>query len=231
LAFSLDIPSRLLWQGPRSSSPIVAIGPISYGDPENWPTPNPAVHQFYIENLTTFAHWLIGRGYRILLFVSSGADRAAAGTLRERLQERYGPDVLRRVLEPPVTRVHEMLEEISKADLVVASRLHGVLLSHLLRKPVLAISWDRKVGAHMDDLGQAPYCVNIAQADFQLLCDTFAVLERNALQVREHIDAYIHSIRPLIDAQYDRLLQLCENHSPEPKGSSPCHSSRSHSLA
>ena len=175
LAFSLDIPSRLLCQGSRSSARIVAIVPISYGDPKHWPTHAPAAHRFYIENLTTFAHWLIGRGYRILLFVSSGADRAAARTLRERLQERYGPDLLQHVLEPPVTRSPRMLEEISKADLVVASRLHGVLLSHLLRKPVLAISWDRKINTHMDELGQSPYCVNIARADFQLLRDTFLV--------------------------------------------------------
>jgi polysaccharide pyruvyl transferase WcaK-like protein len=59
---------------------------------------------------------------------------------------------------------------------VVASRLHGIILTHLLGKPALAISYDRKVRAHAEDMGQERFCVDLRGCTSQQLMDSFGKL-------------------------------------------------------
>ena len=48
---------------------------------------------------------------------------------------------------------------------MVTSRFHGAVLSSLLHKPILAISYERKIRQLMDDLSQTRYCCNIDDFD------------------------------------------------------------------
>lgn len=49
-------------------------------------------------------------------------------------------------------------------EIVVTSRFHGVLLSQLHEKPVLAISYHKKIDCLMDDTGQGDFVVPITSS-------------------------------------------------------------------
>ena len=180
---------------------------MCYGKPEYWPTPDPVTYNRYLDALTDFTNWLIQRGYRILLFVSARYDRGATEDLKDRLRERHGQETLTHLVEPSISCVDELLREVSSAEFVVATRFHGVLLSHILLKPVIAISWDRKVDAHMEDVQQLTYCLDIRHLNTRQLRESFALLEANATQVREDINKSMSAYRLVLDSEYERLLQ------------------------
>jgi polysaccharide pyruvyl transferase WcaK-like protein len=210
LAFSLDL-SRY---APDNSadvrerpSRVVAISPVSFGYPGRWPWQDLVTYNQYLDTLAEFTYWLIQRGYRILLFVSTRADRGALDELKVRMGERYGRDILIHLAEPSISSFEDILSQVNKVDFVVATRFHGVVLSHVLSKPVIAISYDRKVDAHMKDVEQNRYNLNILHVDFRQLCESFVLLETNATQVRGHINKCINAFRVKLDNQYERLVR------------------------
>ena len=99
-----------------------------------------------------------------------------------------------------------LLKAISGADLIIASRLHGVILSHLNATPVLAFSFDPKVDAQMNAMGQQAYCLSIDHLQLDTLIERFNVLK--VLREREsaHIRCTALAFRDLLDQQYDRIL-------------------------
>lgn len=207
LAFSLRVADTSRRR--NSSEPgVVGLSPMIYGHAKHWPTSRPAVYEEYSRRLATFAQWLLDRGHTLLLFESSSADRIASADLKARLAELAGPVTGQRILHPEVETVEQFFNEVAAADCVVASRLHGVLMSHMLGKPVVAISFDRKVDAHMDSVAQTQYRVDITQFEVADLIERFTALERNAESERATVARHVAHSRALLDAQYDTLFQL-----------------------
>lgn len=206
LALSLDMTPFASRAVSSAAQTVVAVSPINYGNPLYWPTADPEVYVNYIAALADFVHWLVQRGHQILLFRSGSADRHAIADLKVHLAEKYGKGVLDHLREPEIDRFQDLLTEVSKADFVVASRLHGVILSHLLRKPVVAISFNRKVTAHMEDINQSRYTVNIHTLGFRELRDRFEHLEANATRVRASIDTAIDGWQGDLSDQYEIII-------------------------
>jgi hypothetical protein len=98
------------------------------------------------------------------------------------------------------------LKGISRADLTVASRLHGVILSHLNGTPVLALSFDPKVDAHMSAVGQQDYCLNIDRLQFDVLVKRFNALKIRRENEAAHIRRRGLAFRRHLDTQYDRIF-------------------------
>jgi polysaccharide pyruvyl transferase WcaK-like protein len=207
LAFSLRVPVAPHRRRPGEAA-IVGVSPMVYGHAKHWPTKRHALYEEYSRRLAGFAHWLLDQGHTLLLFQSSGADRIAAADLKARLLELAGPSVVRRIVEPEVRTVDRFFGEVAAADYVVASRLHGVLMSHMLGKPVLAISFDRKVDAHMESMGQTQYCVDIGRFETADLITRFGALEENAPADREEILERVRQFRSALDTQFEALLDL-----------------------
>jgi polysaccharide pyruvyl transferase WcaK-like protein len=93
----------------------------------------------------------------VVLFTSERTDRDVVKLVREHFEGQG---------EPPLEcslpdRLDELLRTLSGLDAIVTSRLHGIILSHVLGKPAAALSYDRKVRAHMNDMGQEAYCMDI----------------------------------------------------------------------
>ena len=208
LAFSLSLTATPNEQRPTGKAAVVGLSPMVYGHAEHWPTARPEVYERYSSRLAAFAHWLLERGHTLLVFRSSGADRVAIADFKARLLELAGPEACRRIVEPETTTVQQFFTEVAAADLVVASRLHGVLMSHLLHRPVLAISFDRKVDAQMEGMAQTQYRVDITTFEVADLVERFTALERNADTERATITGHIARSRVELDAQFDTLLAL-----------------------
>jgi polysaccharide pyruvyl transferase WcaK-like protein len=207
IAFSMEFSAAPSGRA-GGSGRIVGVSPMIYGHARHWPTERAAVYEGYSRRLAEFAEWLLERGNTLLLFHSSSADRVAIADLKSRLGERLGAAAGRRVLEPPIHTVAQFFDEVAKADCVVASRLHGVLMSHLLDKPVLAISFDRKVDAHMESVAQSDYRVDISRFEVAELIERFQDLERNADSVRATVARHVAEFRHALADQYDALLDL-----------------------
>src|SRR5439155_5150292 len=75
---------------------------------------------------------------------------------------------------PMIATFDDLIAQISRAGIVVASRFHGVLLSLLLEKPVLTLSHHPKVASLMQHVGQTDYILDIGTFDAETAAVRFA---------------------------------------------------------
>ncbi len=188
---------------------VVGISPMVYLSPQVWPEQDSKIYGQYLGVLGEFATQALEAGHTIVLFTSASMDQFAVDSLAIMLQQNpnrhlWG-DRLRQVKQ---TTLDNQLNEIRKFDLVVASRLHGVILSHLLGKPVLAVSYDRKVDAHMEAMEQKRFCLNLRDCILAQLQNGFASLAAESGAVSAAIRARVEEFGQELDQQYDRVVQL-----------------------
>ena len=206
LAFSYDLRSMLRDTHQRRSEVVIAVSPIAYLSRYAWPVKDAAVFERYFDQLCTFICELISLGNTVLLFSTDTCDRHVVADLMARLSTKGELVKEGRLLLAYPDSPRELLEKLVNVDLVVASRLHGVLLSHLLSLPVMAISYDRKVDTYMQDMGMADYCVDIHKLDAKLLSTKFEALRLNQQDIRSQLAEKKAVYARDLQAQYERVL-------------------------
>ncbi len=189
---------------------VVGISPMVYQSPQScWPESDAKVYESYLQLLCEFAARVLEAGHTVVLFTSSQMDRLAVENLQAKLgQHPQNASWGGRLRQVEQTCVNELLEKIRAMDVVVGSRLHGILLSHLLGKPALAVSYDRKVRAHAEDMGQERFCLDLMDCTSSQLFDAFARLASESTAVSAAIRARVRERSQKLDQQYDLLVHL-----------------------
>lgn len=217
LAFSLDPPEHISASNQAANGLLIGIGPISFGHPDRWPAQQLAVYDNYVKELAAFVIALAKLGHRVLFFSSSSADRGAILDIKNLVNVQSDSDnasILNSCCYPTINTTEDLLEHLTTVDCVVASRLHGVLLSHVLEKPAIAISWDRKVEAHMRQMNQMDFCLDIHNLTFDGIFEKFIKIERNLAKTRAAIAPYVQDFRKELRQQYERLIELADSKKP-----------------
>ena len=185
----------------RLNAGVVGISPMAYCDPRVWPVKDGAVYQRYVEQLARFVVRLTDTGRRVVLFSTDTCDRlvmddvwAAAGC----------PVLARRA---NTTTLPALFGELAQLDVVLASRLHGVILAHLAECPVVALSYDWKVAQHMAEMGQTEYCVEIDAFDVPALAVVLERLEDRSDAVRATLRQRLGDYRSRVQRQFEETLQ------------------------
>lgn len=206
IALALPLSARRI-QGANRKVSRVGICPIAFARQGTWPVADAEVYSRYLEELAAFVSSITARGLRVLLYTTGRMDRATV------------TELVTRVLQAPATRsdlievadtstVGRLLDALATCDLVVASRLHGVILAHCLALPTLAISFDRKVKAHMSDVGQSALCVDIRRFDRDGLLALFEDLTARAGEVSDELREFLGRVERPLAQQFDRLTEL-----------------------
>jgi len=99
-----------------------------------------------------------------------------------------------------------LLEQIASIDLLVTSRLHGVILSYLHLKPAIALSYDPKIESVMERYGQSAYCLEIGKAVTEDLVSRLQGLLGELTGARKRIRSALVEDRSKLEEQYDRLF-------------------------
>lgn len=145
---------------PTSDAPI-AVSPMAFRSPVSWPDKDEAAYHSYINRLGDTVVALIAAGRSVTVFTTDGQDMRAATDLMLYLGHQLGPELLPRVVRKDTDSVSAAIAVIRHSELVIASRLHGVILSHVSARPVIALSYDWKVDQHMLDMAQTDLCLSI----------------------------------------------------------------------
>jgi polysaccharide pyruvyl transferase WcaK-like protein len=153
--------------------------------------------------------WLIEEGYDLAFFPTQlRMDPFVIQDIKQVMKQVGGDQPMDRVVESPVQTVEELVDRISATDIVVAARFHGVLISYLLNKPVLGISYHQKTEELMTVIGQEDYVVDMKDCNLPNLVRTFNLLSTNAVAVKREIEGRVLEYRRVLDEQYDRLFSL-----------------------
>jgi polysaccharide pyruvyl transferase WcaK-like protein len=185
----------------------IGISPIAYLQKDHWPRTDAAVFGRYAESLAYFIGALLGRGHEVVLFATDAPDREVTKLLMSDLERHCSHDRRMKLRAAQVDCVSELLMELARLDCVVASRLHGVILSHLCAKPVLAISYDRKVKHYMEDMEQSMHCLDIHSVRAEELEKALDQLWLRQDVAKTTIKRKARVYRQKLAAQYEELAR------------------------
>jgi polysaccharide pyruvyl transferase WcaK-like protein len=205
-----DSAYALQWDASAASAPVrdrpvvgLAPMPFPFCDPREYASGHQEVYEEYLRKFAAFAAYL-AREHRLEMFGSdAGADASAIEDLRQILKNNHGIDV------PPCGPAHtvdELLSRMSAMDYVVTCRFHGVVLAHILNKPIIGIAHHPKVSHLMQALGMGKYCADIRTFDPSHLCMAFAELASNDSKIRQRMAISLEQYRSDVARQFDRLF-------------------------
>src|SRR6202034_1929982 len=100
----------------------------------------------------------------------------------------------------------KLLARTAALDYVVTCRFHGVVLAHLLNKPMLGVAHHPKVSTAMADIGLADYCFDIATFETNQLSDAFASLVSHRDEIKRQMEVSLAAYRAQLTNQFDELF-------------------------
>ncbi len=211
IAFSMplpDVPPPSRVSAKAKGRRIIAISPIVYAKPGSWPHEDRALYDQYLDQMALVVIQLLERDYLLLFVKSSRADQAAISDLVARLEGSTRSRAANQILIAEISTWQELLIQIQESELLIASRLHSIILGFVADKAAVAISFDPKVDWVMEDLAQSNYVLQIANfSSDAVIASVEHVLQRQAV-IKDEIVAYKHGVQAAFDSQYDFITGL-----------------------
>jgi|SRR3990170_2742464 len=187
--------------------PVVGIGLMSYPGKLSVENPNSATYTAYLEKLVIFVEWLLERGYDVRLLIGDLIyDEPAKNDFMELFRKSKSCHLVGRIIDEPILSVEHLLSQLAVIDFVVATRFHNVLLSIVLNKPVISISFHHKCVSLMNEIGLSDYCQDIHQLDVDRLVEQFCSVEKNADNLKLLMKQKTQEYRLALDDQYKLIF-------------------------
>jgi polysaccharide pyruvyl transferase WcaK-like protein len=216
-AYALDVSQYGGSDTPKVRKPVVGINPIGFCDPRIWPREDLRAYSRYLDNLAQFVVWLSSENYEVKIFSAErSVDAYAVEDLKDRLRTGLPATDLAEICAPPIETVEDLLTEMAGFDFVITSKFHGVVFSHLLAKPMVAISYHVKIDHLMQAVGDGQYCLNIESFDSPSLQRAFSTLADNGPAPRMKYREVVATRAGSLNHQFDDLF-VPENLQPRPR--------------
>ncbi len=207
--------------------PIIAVSPIAFAKPSNWPTPDREVHDRYVREMAKVISCLRRQGYFPIVVCSSlGDDESVIPEILAHVDEEANRSLREPVHFPKVETWREFVRVLRDVDYLVASRLHGTILGFLTQTPTVAISFDPKVDWVMEDLHQTEYLLQIRDFTAEQVLNrldrikTSASCRRRSIDLlsKEHSFARRRAIRHFVQTRHgaSQVAQLREKRGHQP---------------
>ena len=101
---------------------------------------------------------------------------------------------------------------ISECDLVLAERLHSLVIAAILRKPFVALVYDVKVQQLVEFLGMDQYAIDINQPfDHELLVDHVLAVYEQRTQLTERVATVADEAHDSLDRYFESVKQTIWN--------------------
>ena len=216
LAYSYHMPEIASRPAPAPTSSlakgVVGINPIPYYHETMWHEADKARYDEYVQTQAAFAVWLIRRGYQVLFFPTQlRADPVVIADIVQ-LLGRDHPDLAGYALIEPPMRTHEdLIAKMQGMDFVVAARFHGVLISHLLLRPVLGVCYHRKTSDLMAQMNQSACALDTEGCAPEALIERFSYMESHRESIAEEMARSLPSRRKALDSQYEKIFSLMKS--------------------
>ncbi|WP_029351187.1 polysaccharide pyruvyl transferase family protein [Bosea sp. 117] len=202
LAFALPAPSR---QERSGDAPLtVGLGVMAYYGWRNDRSGGAALHARYVGQIVRFARALLREGYRVRLLTGDTADRDTLDEIMSALVDAgHPPD---EVATAPINSLHDVMQQMARTDVVVATRYHNVVCALRMHRPVISIGYAAKNDVLLGKVGLAGFCQHIEALDLELLTRQFAELVASRAELEAQIGAAVDGFRRRLAAQEDALL-------------------------
>jgi polysaccharide pyruvyl transferase WcaK-like protein len=206
LAFSYDGSAPTPRPLASAERPTVALSPIAFLDPASWPAKDRRAYAAYVEQVVTLGRRLLEGGWNVILCTSDSPDIKTADEVYARVLSHSESRLEGRLVRADTPHLGAFLESLRVADVVIASRLHGVILAHLVGTPTIALSYDWKVDEHMRVMELERYRFPIGSFDANAVTRTAEAMLAEKEALSEAIAARCNAFAVEVLQQYDVAL-------------------------
>jgi polysaccharide pyruvyl transferase WcaK-like protein len=209
LAFGLESTAGLALRQQRiEQASYVVVMPVSE---QMWSNERHPAYELYIESFVSLCRWLLEIGVRVeLLSTQPSMERETLG----RVAAELGAANDGRCAVHHVESLEDFLDHAGGARLVVASRLHGLILSMVVGTPIVSVAPMRKMNRVMQDSGFGEFNLDIANINpgalIQMVSTAIEQEERLRVRVREMADAF----RMQVEKEFDVVLDVLRRSDP-----------------
>jgi polysaccharide pyruvyl transferase WcaK-like protein len=210
VAFSaneVDLPSSSAIRSAANGRTIIAVSPICYARPGSWPHEDAKSYQHYLHQMSQVISKLLERNYFVVMVRSALSDAIVIKEISDDLDEGSQAAPHNRIYVPPINNWRDLLSILRDVDIVIASRLHSAILSFVVNKPTIAVSFDAKVDRIMEDLGQTDYLLQIGDFSAEDVIDTLCRIEAKRSAAAEEIASYARRARFALEPQFDLIAR------------------------
>lgn len=185
----------------------VGINPMAYHDPRYWPNASAAKCREYLDKLTRIISWIAEQGDSVVLFPTQlRADTLVIGELWPVLDRICPPTERSRISAVLVDGLESQLAAMANFDLIIATRFHGVLMSYLVGKPTIGISYHPKIDDLMAYMGHPECAHSIDPLDVEAVKRTYIQLKARLKDSQKIILERGKAQREALTAMYDEMF-------------------------
>jgi polysaccharide pyruvyl transferase WcaK-like protein len=190
---------------PERGRRTVVVNPLPYFDPRYWAERDAAVYLRYVDLLAAFTRELLSRGYRVRFAPTQlRADPPVIADVVRALG-RPSDEAPGERIDPAVATFEDLIALLGEADVVVATRFHGVVLAQLIGRPTIGIAYRRSTTDLLIEVGQGAYVLDIRELTLAGLLARLAAIEADS-GAGERVRARMCEFRDALAAQYDLVL-------------------------
>ncbi len=122
--------------------------------------------------------------------------------------EQLGPAEAGKVIFEPSASLHDLMQQIARTDIVVASRYHNIVSALAMGRPAISLAYASKNDALLHDTGLSAFCHRIDSFDPETILSQidFAFAERTALT--RQVEAGVERYRSRLAGQEEILRAL-----------------------
>jgi len=145
----------------NSGDQRVGLGIMAYKGWKKQAADGAVIYDNYLDKMTELIEELLLDGRQVRLLTGDKGDLEAIYDL----QRRISATSLRSVIFEPVSSLNDLMQQIAKTDIVVASRYHNIVCSLSMSRPTISIGYARKNDALLNDTGLSEFCHHIESFD------------------------------------------------------------------
>jgi polysaccharide pyruvyl transferase WcaK-like protein len=184
----------------------VGINVMAIYDPRYWCEPDGSKYSQYVNNLAVFAQKLMRDNVDIFFFGTQKKDEPVIQDVLTVLGEKTDIVMDDARFSRYSETVYGLLDVIAEADIVVATRFHGTVLSLFSEKPTLGVCYYRKSADLLKAAGQGDYYVDIDNFDPEELYNKFNLLAAEKSREIKKLQKMNSEYSSLLADQYNAVL-------------------------
>jgi polysaccharide pyruvyl transferase WcaK-like protein len=183
----------------------IGVGVMGYRGWYGFGEDGAAIFAAYIEKMARFVAHLLQSGHNVRLLVGDqGDDRIAVETILKSAKDLSHEGAT--IVAEPISSLHDLMAQIARTDLVVATRFHNVVCSLKLGKPTISLGYARKNDVLMAQMGLGEYCDHVERFEVETLIRQLSDLVAHRSEVQARIEAQSRAFRDELERQDRHLL-------------------------
>ena len=175
LAFKLPEPTPTTRATPRSPLTI-GVGVMSYYGWYGFADGGQAIFDTYVAKIARFVSHLLDEGHNVRLLTGESTDWTAVESVIDRVSVARPDDLAPAIEAEPVHSLHDLMGQISKTDVVVATRYHNIVCALKMAKPTISLGYAKKNDVLMASMGLGEYCDHVERFEVRALIQQFSRL-------------------------------------------------------